>query len=298
MKHLRRSMLYVPGNNPGMVKDAGIYGADCVMFDLEDSVAISEKDAARLLVYEALRAIEYANSQIMVRINDLSTDLGKKDLEAIVPLKKAGIRLPKAETAKDITNCSNLIAKLEKDNAIAPGSIKMMASIESAKGVLNAKEIAAADPRLVAIAIGAEDYTADIKTNRSREGTELFFARSMILLAARSAGIDAIDTVFSDINDEEGFKEEVRLIKQLGFDGKSIVNPRQIRPIHEIYSPTDKEIEKALQIMEAFEEARRKGSGVIALNGKMIDRPVVARAQRILDLAGEIRLLEIRESNA
>jgi Citrate lyase beta subunit len=149
---------------------------------------------------------------------------------------------------------------------------------------------------MVAIAIGAEDYTADLKTSRSKEGTELFFARNMILLAARAAGIDAIDTVFSDINDEEGFENEVRLIKQLGFDGKSLINPRQIRPLHEIYAPTDKEIRRSLDIVAAIEEANKKGSGVISLNGKMIDRPVVLKAERILDLAGEMRIQKVREN--
>ena len=296
MKKLRRSMLYVPGNNPGMVKDAGIYGADCVLFDLEDSVSISEKDAARFLICEALQSISYENAEIYVRINDPASDLGKKDLQAVVPLNKAVIRLPKTETSMDIVMCETQIAAIEKASGIETGKTRMMAAVESARGVLNAYEIASASSRMVAIAIGAEDYTADLKTSRSKEGTELFFARNMILLAARAAGIEAIDTVFSDINDEEGFENEVRFIKQLGFDGKSLINPRQIRPLHDIYAPADHEIRQSLDIVEAIEKANEKGSGVISLNGKMIDRPVVLKAERILDLAGEMRIRKVREN--
>ncbi|MDR1931773.1 MAG: HpcH/HpaI aldolase/citrate lyase family protein, partial [Spirochaetales bacterium] len=160
-----------------------------------------------------------------------------------------------------------------------------MAAIESAAGVLNAKEIALASERLIGIAIGAEDYVTDLKTNRSPEGIELLFGRSMVLLAARAAGIDAIDTVFSDVNNEEGLRKETTLIRQLGFDGKSIINPRQIKIVHEIFTPTEKEIKNALAVIEAIREAESRGSGVISLNGKMVDKPIVSRAERVLDLA-------------
>ena len=284
-KQLRRTMLYVPGNNPGMVKDAGIYPADCIMFDLEDSVSIGEKDAARFIVYEALRDIEYPNKELIVRVNALDSQLGIDDLEAMVRTQKVAIRLPKTESAQDVQFCESQIARIERENGIEAGSTRMMAAIESAAGVLNAREIAFASKRLIGIAIGAEDYVTDLKTTRSPEGIELLFGRSMVLLAARAAGIDAIDTVYSNINNEEGFRAEVSLIKQLGFDGKSIINPRQIKPVHEIYTPTQKEIDKSLAILRAIEEAKQRGSGVIALNGKMIDKPVVLRAQRTLDLA-------------
>lgn len=285
MKQLRRTMLYVPGNNPGMIRDAGIYDADCIMFDLEDSVSVAEKDSARFLVYEMLRTMEYPGKELIVRVNALDSRTGIDDLEAMVRTRKVAIRLPKTECAQDVVFCDREIERIEKENGIPAGSTRMMAAVESAKGVLNCKEIALASKRLIGIAIGAEDYVTDLKTNRSPEGIELLFGRSMVLLAARAAGIDAIDTVYSDVNNEEGFRKEVALIKQLGFDGKSIINPRQIKPVHEIYTPTEKEIEKSLAIMEAIEEAHRKGSGVIALNGKMIDKPVVARAQHVLDLA-------------
>jgi citrate lyase subunit beta/citryl-CoA lyase len=290
-------MLYVPGNNPGMIKDAGIYPADCIMFDLEDSVSVAEKDAARFLVYEALTTIDYPGKEVLVRINALDSGLGREDLEAIVRTGKAIIRLPKAETAEDVLLCEREIARIEGEAGIVPGSTGMMAAVESAKGALNAREIALASGRLIGIAIGAEDYVTDLRTSRSPEGTELFFGRSMVLLAARTAGIDAIDTVYSDIDNEEGLRREVALIKQMGFDGKSIINPRQIQPIHEIYTPSEKEIARSLAILAAIDEAGKRGSGVAALNGKMIDRPVALRAQRLLDLAAAAGLLRKGEND-
>ena len=294
MNKLRRSMLYVPGNNPGMVKDAGIYSADCILFDLEDSVSLAEKDAARFLIAEALTSLDYTDSQVYVRINDPNTALGRQDMAVIVPIGKAVIRLPKTETADDIKSCAEEITRIEKQSGLPEGFTKMMAAVESALGVLNSREIAAASPRMVAIAFGAEDYTVDIKTTRSKEGSELYFARSMVLHSARAAGIDAIDTVFSDISDEDGFAAEVQMIKQMGFDGKSVINPRQIGPIHQIYAPTDNEILHALAVTDAIVQANKRGSGVISLNGKMIDNPVVLRAQRILTLAGETRIVKVR----
>lgn len=284
-EQLRRTMLYVPGNNPGMIRDAYIYGSDCIMFDLEDSVSIMEKDSARTLVYEALTMIDYGDKEIVVRINSLDSEFGIEDLEAMVRARVDVIRLPKTETAEDIIVCEREIERIEQEIGLEVGTTKMMAAIESAVGILNAKEIAISSKRLIGIAIGAEDYVTDLKTNRSAEGIELLFGRSMILLAARTAGIAAIDTIYSDVNNEEGLRAEVSLIKQLGFDGKSVINPRQIKPVHEIYTPSKKEIQKSLDIMEAIEEANQKGSGVIALKGKMIDKPVVERAKRVLEIA-------------
>jgi citrate lyase subunit beta/citryl-CoA lyase len=285
MKQLRRTMLYVPGNNAGMVRDADVYPADCIMFDLEDSVSINEKDSARFLVFQALTTLAYPGKELVVRINDPYTRTGKDDLEAIVRTRKAAIRLPKTETAGDVEFCASLIESIEKQIGAEIGSTRMMAAVESAKGVLNAKEIALASKRLTGIAIGAEDYVTDLKTTRSPDGIELLFGRSMVLLAARAAGIDAIDTVYSDINNEEGLRKEVTLIRQLGFDGKSIINPRQIKIVHEVFTPSEKEIKNALAVLEAIMEAERKGSGVISLNGKMIDKPVAARAENVLALA-------------
>ena len=284
---LRRSMMFVPGNNPGMIKDAGIFGADCIMFDLEDSVAMTEKDAARFLVYNALTTLDYGKTEIVVRINDLSSGLGIEDLEAIVRAQPDVIRLPKTENAQDVIDCEKEIERIEREAGIPVGTTGMMAAIETAGGVLNAYEIAHSSKRLIGIALGAEDYVTDLKTTRSDDGTELFFARGMILNAARSAGIDALDTVYSDVNNEEGFIREATLIKKMGFSGKSIINPRQIAPLHEIFMPREKDLKKARAVMEAIREANERGSGVASLNGKMIDRPVVLRAQYLLELAGE-----------
>ncbi|MDD3400701.1 MAG: aldolase/citrate lyase family protein [Eubacteriales bacterium] len=294
MRQLRRSMLFVPGNNPGMIRDAHIYGSDSIMFDLEDSVAVTEKDAARALVYQALMSLRYGKKELVVRINDLSSGLGIEDLEAIVRAKPNVIRLPKTETAQDIIDCEREIARIEADAGIEVGSTGMMAAIESAKGVLNAYQIACSSKRLIGIALGAEDYVTDLKTTRS-DGTELFFARNVILNAARAAGIDAIDTVYSDVNNEEGFLREVELIKKLGFDGKSVINPRQIAPLHKAFMPSEKDLTKARAIMQAIAEANKRGSGVASLNGKMIDKPVVIRAERLLELYDAANIIPIEE---
>jgi len=292
MKQLRRTMLYVPGNNPSMIRDAGIYKNDCIMFDLEDSVSLNEKDSARFLVFQALTTLHYPGKELVVRINDPRTQLGKDDLEAIVSTRKAVIRLPKTESADDVRYCEAIIEAIEKKTGAEPGSTGMMAAVESAAGVLNAKEIAFASKRLTGIALGAEDYVTDLRTSRSPDGVELYFGRSMVLLAARAAGIDALDTVFSNVNDEEGFRRETQLIKQMGFDGKSIINPRQINIVHEIFSPTEKEIDHAFEVLGAIRDAEQKGSGVISLKGKMVDKPVVERAQRVLELARVQGLLQ------
>ena len=236
---LRRSMMFVPGNNPGMIRDAHIYGADSIMFDLEDSVAYTEKDAARLLVYNALKTLHFGTKETVVRINDLSSGLGVQDLEAVVRAGVQVVRLPKTDCAQDVIDC-------ERE-------------------------------------IGAEDYVTDLKTTRS-DGIELLFARCMILNAARAAGIAALDTVYSDVNNEEGFIAEATLIKKLGFDGKSVINPRQIEPLHKVFMPSEKDLAKARAIMDAIAEANARGSGVASLKGKMIDKPVVTRAERLLAL--------------
>lgn len=282
-----------------MIQDAGIYKADSLMFDLEDSVSVYEKDSARFLVFQALTSLAYPGKELVVRINDPHTEIGREDLEAVVCTGKAVIRLPKTETPQDVIDCESMIEAVEKKADLPIGSTGMMAAIESASGVINAKEIALASRRLTGIAIGAEDYVTDLRTSRSPEGIELLFGRSMVLLAARNAGIDAIDTVFSDANDEEGLRRETALIKQLGFDGKSIINPRQIKIVHEVFTPTEKEIQHALAVLEAIREAGKRGSGVISLNGKMVDKPIAARAGRVLDLAKAAGIaLEEREGEA
>lgn len=282
--------MFVPGSNAGMLRDAPIYGADSIMFDLEDAVSLNEKDSARTLVHFALKTFDYSSVETVVRINSLDT-VGKLDIEAMVIAGIDVIRLPKTENAQDIIDVEDEITKVEKENDIPVGTTKMMAAIESASGVLNSREIAHASDRLVGIAIGAEDYVTNMKTKRSADGIELLFARSQILHAARDAGIAAIDTVYSDINNEEGLRAEVEHIKQLGFDGKSVINPRQIPVVNSVYAPTEAEIQNAKEVIWAIEEAEAKGSGVIALNGQMIDKPIVDRAERVIALAKAMNLI-------
>jgi len=284
MDRLRRTMMFVPGNNPGMMQDAFIYGPDSIMLDLEDSVTLAEKDTARLLVYNALRTVDYGNIEMVVRINPLSTPYGHKDVEAVVKAGVDVVRMPKTETADEVREVEAAIEKVETELGCV-GRTKIMAAIESALGVVNAYAIATASKRMMGIALGAEDYCANLKTQRTPEGTELLLARQTIVVAARAAGIDCIDTVFSNLNDMDAFRREVETIKKLGFDGKSIINPRQIEIVNEVFTPSQKDIDKAVAIVGALHEAARRGSGVIALNGKMIDKPVVIRAQHTIDLA-------------
>ncbi len=276
--------MFVPGNNPGMMADAYIYGPDSIMLDLEDSVTMAEKDTARLLVHNALKTIDYGDTEMVVRINPLNTPYGKKDIEAVVKAGVHVIRMPKTETAEEVIEVEREIEKVEKEIGCL-GRTQIMAAIESALGVVNAYAIATASKRMMGIALGAEDYSANLKTQRTPEGSELLLARETIVVAARAAGIDALDTVYSNLNDMETFRKEVETIKKLGFDGKSIINPRQIEVVNEVFAPKEKEIQKSLTILAAIKEAEKKGSGVIAVNGKMVDRPVVIRAQRTIDLA-------------
>lgn len=294
MERLRRTMMFVPGANAAMLRDAPLYGADSVMFDLEDAVSLNEKDSARTLVHFALKTFDYSAIETVVRINGLDT-VGALDTEAMVLAGVNVIRLPKTETAQDIIDVATVITQVEEDNDLPVGTTKMMAAIESAEGVLNARDIATASERLIGIALGAEDYVTNMKTRRYPDGQELLFARSMILHAARAAGIAAIDTVFSDINDTDGFIAETTRIKQLGFDGKSVINPRQIPLVNGIYAPSKAEIQQAKEVIWAIREAESKGSGVISLNGKMVDKPIVERAERVIALAKAAKLITEEE---
>lgn len=294
MERLRRTMMFVPGANASMLRDATLYGADSLMFDLEDAVSLKEKDSARLLVYHALRKFDYSSVETVVRINGLDT-VGRQDVEAMVLAGVDVIRLPKTETAQDIVDVEAVITEMETKYGIAVGTTKMMAAIESAEGVLNAREIALASDRLIGIALGAEDYVTNMKTHRYPNGQELFFARSFILHSARAAGIAAIDTVYSDVENTEGFLAEVELIKQLGFDGKSVINPRQIPLVNSVYEPSEKEIQNAKEVIWGIREAESKGSGVISVNGKMVDKPIVERAERVIALAIAAKLISEEE---
>ena len=277
----RFSRLYLPGNTPSLMINAGIHKPDGIILDLEDAVAPAKKFEARFMVRNALRNIDFYGAERMVRINQVPA--GLDDLEFLIPHNANLILVPKCESAEQIRLVNGKISEL-KNRYNVSGNVWLMPIIESALGVLKALEIAQSE-NVVALAIGLEDYTADLGTRRTQEGTESFFARSMVVNACKAAGIQAIDSVFSDVADMEALKENVIRSKALGFDGMGCIHPRQIRVIHENYAPDDVEIEKAKKIVNAFIEATAKGLGVVSLGTKMIDPPVVKRAQKLIDLA-------------
>lgn len=279
---LRRSRLYLPGDQPKLFINAAVHKGDGLILDLEDSVAPPNKDAARILVRNALRVMDFMDAERMVRINQLP--MGLEDLEEVIPQKPHLVLIPKVETPEQVQKIDKKVDHILA-NEKEPWDIYYMPILESGLGIINAYPIATASKRNVALAIGLEDYTADIGTQRTNEGKESFFARSMLVNAARAAGIQAIDTVFSDVTDMEALRESVLEAKALGFDGKGCIHPRQIAVVHEAFAPEEKEIEKAKKIVLAFEEAEKKGLGVVSLGSKMIDPPVVKRAIRTINLA-------------
>ncbi len=284
----RRSRLYLPGNTPKLMLNAGIHQPDGIILDLEDSVAPPKKDEARLLVRNALRQIDFYGAERMVRINQLPR--GLDDLAFVIPHNVNLILIPKVESAEQVQAVDAKIAEIAAAHGIEH-PVWLMPIIESALGVVNAYPIAAASPNVAALAIGLEDYTADIGAARTPEGRESFFARSQLVNAARAAGVQPIDSVFSDVSDMDALRRVVGESKMLGFDGMGCIHPRQIAPIHEVFAPTPAEIEKAQKIVRAFDEATTKGLGVVSLGSKMIDPPVVKRAQRVVALAVRSGLL-------
>jgi len=278
----RRSRLYLPGNSPKLMLNAGIHQPDGIILDLEDSVAPDKKEEARLLVRNALCQVDFYGAERMVRINQLP--MGLSDLEFVVPHNVNLILLPKCESAEQVQQVDARIAEISAQHGIEQ-PVYLMPIIESALGVVKAYEIASASENVVALAIGLEDYTADLGAPRTNEGRETFYARSVLVNAARAAGIQPIDSVFSDVSDMEALRSVVLESKSLGFDGMGCIHPRQIKVVHEAFAPGEDEIEKAQRIVNAFDEATSQGLGVVSLGSKMIDPPVVKRAQRTIDLA-------------
>ena len=287
---LRRTRLYLPGNNPDLMLNAGLFNADCVILDLEDSVAPAEKHAARLLVRNSLWAVDFMNSERIVRINPLGSAFGGADLEMVLTAGPDTILLPKCETKENVLEVVSLLDTLEKRIGVK-SKVFLMPLIETAKGALHAYEIASASERIVAICFGAEDFTADIGAERTVEGRESFVARSMIVLGAKAAGVQAIDTVFSDVGDMEGLVKSTEECVALGFEGKGVIHPAQIEPIHEAFAPSPEKIAFAEKVIDALERAELSGSGVVSVGTKMIDAPVVVRAKRTLALAKAMGLI-------
>ncbi|MBW1803627.1 MAG: HpcH/HpaI aldolase/citrate lyase family protein [Deltaproteobacteria bacterium] len=281
-KRVRMSRLYLPGNTPKMMINAGIHHPHAVILDLEDAVAVAKKDEARLLVRNALRQVDFCGAERMVRINQLP--LGLTDLEQVVPQGVHVLLIPKCESCDEIKQVNEKINRIKETTAMAH-DIFLMPIIESSKGVLNAIEIAGAAENIVALAIGLEDYTADLGVKRTFEGTESFYARSHLVSVCKAYGIQAIDSVFSDVGDSEGLKQTVARSKSLGFEGMGCIHPRQIPIIHDGYAPDAQEIEIAKRIVKAFERATEEGLGVVSLGTKMIDPPVAERALQTISLA-------------
>lgn len=279
---LMRTSMYAGGTSPVKMIQAGFYNEDCLVYDLEDSVSAGEKDAARLLVYHAVKEQRPKGKYILIRVNGLYSKELDEDLEAAVRAQPDAIRIPKVEYANEVRRVDEKITAIEKKAGLPGGGIKLWCNIESYLGVLNAQEIATASPRVVAMALGAEDFTASMNAKRTKPGWEIFYARNAVLMACRAAGISAQDAVFSDLNDDEGLKRDLEMTRTLGFDGKTCVHPRQIDAVNACFTPTSKEIRNAQRVLEALEEAARNHTGVCVLDGGMVDKPMELRARATL----------------
>ena len=282
---MRRSMLFLPGNNPNLLINGNCLGADAVIFDLEDAVSPTEKDAARILVRNTMRYLDFRGCETIVRINSIETAYWQEDLDTILPCKPNLILLPKTSSAAEVLAADEYMTQLEEKLGFEKNSVGLMPLIETALGVENSFQIASSSKRVKALFLGAEDLTADLQCKRTKEGREIEYARTRLVVAARAAGVDVYDTPFTDVNDDEGIWVDAKLAKALGFTGKASISPRHIEVINAVFSPTEKEVDYAYEVMEAIALAKAQGKGAIALHGKMIDAPIVARAQRTIDMA-------------
>ena len=293
---MRRSMLFLPGNNPNMMINGADLGADSIILDLEDAVSPDEKDTARFLVRNAIADMGFAGVEITVRINSIDTAYWKQDLEAIVPLHPDLIMIPKSGTANDILTVDKYIEGIEERCGMERGAVRLIPLIETALGVENAYAIASACPRVAAIFLGGEDLTADLRCKRTKAGNEIDYARKRLVVAARAAGVDVYDTPFTDVNDDEGIIVDAEYAKSLGFTGKSAIAPRHVKAINSVFSPTMKDIEYAKMVFEAIRRGKEQGKGAVSLLGKMIDKPIVERARQTLEAAKALGLeVEIDE---
>ena len=282
---MRRTMLFLPSNNPNMICNGGLLGADSLIFDLEDAVAPDQKDAARELLKNALGSLNFGKCEIIVRINGLDTPHWQEDIRVCVAGGADGIRIAKCESAQDVHTVEAAVEAAEREFGVEVGRTLLMAALESPKGILNAYEICSASDRMLGVAISGGDFRKCMQTKFTPDGVDMMVARGQMLLAARAAGIQCFDTVFTDLDDNEGFKAEVLQNKAMGFDGKSLINPKQIRLVHEVFAPTEKEVKQAEAVVRAFKEQSAAGVGVFTVNGKMIDVAFIPGAERTLRLA-------------
>lgn len=291
MSNLRRTMLFMPGNNPGMLQSAPILGADSVILDLEDAVSLTEKDSARILVTEAIRFLDYSGVELVVRINPLDTEFALLDIDYISRVKPDALMIPKA-SSEAISEVDGILKKVEEQQGFNIGTIKLIPIIETALALEKVDEIIFSSKRVNSVLLGAEDLTSDFGIKRTKIGEEIFYARCRIATACRAAGVNAIDTPFTDINDMEGLIKDTEKAKSLGYTGKAVINPRQIDSIHKVFTPDSKEIKYALRVLEAREEALGNGLGVFSLDGKMVDAPVINRAVKVIELAKLLNIIK------
>ena len=281
---MKRTMLFLPGNTPNMLINGDAFGADALILDLEDAVSPDEKDAGRILVRNILKETKSPDCEMIVRINPIDTEYWQADLEAVIPQKPSAIMPAKVSGKEYIKTVSSYIEKIEAAHHMRVGSVKLLPLIETAIGVEKAFEIASADPRVDGIFLGGEDLTADLRCQRTKESNEIFYARSRMVCAARACEIEAYDTPFTDVEDTEGVLKDSEFAKSLGFSGKAVISPRHVETVNQVFSPTEDEIQYAHDVVEAIEEGKRRGKGVISLRGKMIDAPVVKRAYQVLEV--------------
>lgn len=276
----RRSLLFMPGNNPGMLTSGDVLGADMVVMDLEDAVSLDEKDAARVLVREALGFLQYRHSEVGVRVNPLDSPFWLADLEAIVPARPAALIIPKA-SVEAVQVMDRAVERIRQERGIEQ-DIRYLVIIETAMGLVEIRDIAACSPRIDGLILGAEDLTSDMGIKRTKSGKEIEYARFVVATTARAFRLDAIDTPFTDIEDVEGLLADTAFAKSIGFTGRLAINPRQVDPIQELFSPTGAEIEEADAILQAAARARSEGLGVFSHRGKMVDLPVIRRAENLM----------------
>ena len=282
---MRRSMLFLPGNNPNLLINGNCLGADAVIFDLEDAVSPAEKDAARILVRNTMHYMDFRGCEQIVRINSIDTPYWQKDIDAILPYKPSLILLPKTGSENDVLTADAYISAVEEKLGMEQGTVGLMPLIETALGVENAFRIATATSRVKALFLGAEDLTADLQCKRTKESREIEYARTRLVVAARAAGVEVYDTPFTDVNDDEGIVKDACVAKALGFNGKASISPRHVEVINSVFSPTQQDVDYAYEVMDVIELAKQRGKGAIALHGKMIDAPIVARAERTIAMA-------------
>ena len=283
--HSRRALLYMPGDDRRKIEKATTLGVDCVCMDMEDGVAVTHKTEARAVIAQAMKELDFGRSERCIRINSVGSGLEKYDLATAVATDPDAVVVPKVETAAQVRAISDYIEMYERSARKAVRSIRMLVGVETAKGVLNLKEIAEADRRLEAIIFGAEDYAASIGATRTKEGTEVLYARSAVVTACAANDLQAIDMVYIDFRDVDGLRAEAEQGARLGFSGKQIIHPSQVAPVQEAFTPSGEAIQYAQRVVDAFSASQREGRGAFALDGKMIDMPLLKNAQKVLDRA-------------